>query len=103
MTIFPRVKMDMVGKDVNRATGEEEKNANPRCQFEGASLHIVQMDGFALGIDGSTGFFSPVHLSLVDDIDELAGLEANLDVLPEQSIPKRVAEKLRQNGPMRRL
>jgi hypothetical protein len=112
MTIFPRVKMDLIGTDVNPRTGNIRPRAaatdpfeNPRCAFLGSTLHIVHMDGFGLGIDGSSGFFSPVHLSLVDSLDDLAELDENLNVVPkgDKRIPARVAKKLKRNGPLRRL
>ena len=70
--------------------------------FAGRRNHIVLMDGFGFGIDG---FFSPVHLSLVDDVDELASLDEVPDVVPEDDrrIPWRVVRKLKRNGPLKRL
>lgn len=106
VTIFPRSKVDMIGTDVDPQTGAEREGANPRCQFRGKNLHIVHLDGFALGIDGSSGFFSPVHLSLVDNLDEIAALDSQLDVLPpsdRERVPPRVVEKLARSGPIRRL
>ncbi len=92
MTIFPRSKLDTVGTDVN-----------PNSVFAGSVKHVVHMDGFGLGIDGGRGFFSPVYLSLVDDVNELATLNDELDVLPESSekLPRRVVARLKRNGPMR--
>lgn len=94
MTLFPRAKVDEVGTDVN-----------PKSVFSGRRDHIVYMDGFGLGIDGSAGFFSPVHIELVDDADELAKLDDLLDVVPEGDprVPARVAKQLSRNGPLRRL
>ena len=94
MTIFPRSKIDEVGTDVSE-----------RSVFAGKHLHIVHLDGFGLGVDGSSGFFSPVHLSLVDDVHELERLDEILDVVPEghAGVPARVVAKLKRNGPLRRL
>jgi hypothetical protein len=113
MTIFPRVKVDLIGDEVHPGTRDREKDPttgewkklNPKCVFAGSNLHIVHMDGFGLGIDGSSGFFSPVHLALVDDVEELAALDGSLDVLPKDHprVPDRVARKLERSGPMRRL
>jgi hypothetical protein len=46
-----------------------------------------------------------VHLSLVDDVDELAALDELLDVIPEGDarIPRRVVDKLKRLGPLKRL
>ncbi len=95
VTIFPRSKMDLVGPEQNKSS-----------VYAATHEHVIHLDGFGLGVDGSTGFFSPVHLSLVDDVDELAGLDDLLDVAPaddEKRIPKRIVEKLRRSGPLRRL
>ncbi|MDR3471225.1 MAG: hypothetical protein P4M09_06005 [Devosia sp.] len=95
VTIFPRSKMDEVGTDINK-----------NSLYAGRHDHVVHLDGFGLGVDGSTGFFSPVHLSFVDDVDVLSSLDDSLDVAPaedETRIPKRILEKLRRSGPLRRL
>jgi len=94
MAIFPRCKVSEVGT-----------TRNSRCPFAGSVLHTVWMDGFVLGIDGSNCFFSPVHLSLVDDVDELAGLDDQLDIIQadDRRLPRRVFNKLQRSGPLRRL
>jgi hypothetical protein len=62
------------------------------------------MDGLTIGIDGRRRFLTPVHISLVDDVDELAALDEMLDVVPEGDahIPRRVLDKLRRLGPLKR-
>jgi len=90
-TVWSRFKYDYVGSEVN-----------PNSIFQGKQRHLVHLDGFALGIDGNSGFFSPVHLSLVDDAKELAELNAGLGVLKD-GVPPRVVEKLMRNGPLKRL
>ena len=94
MTLFPRFRIDEVGTDINE-----------RSVFAGRQSHIVHMDGFALGIEGGNGYCSPIHLSLVDDVDELANIDELLDVVPEgdQRVPRRVIEKLKRSGPLRLL
>lgn len=92
ISLFPRSKVDEVGTDVS-----------PTSIFSGKCLHIIHMDGFELGIDGSSGFFSPIHLELVDDVEELADLDDSLDVADEGRLPKRIVNKLKRSGSLRRL
>jgi hypothetical protein len=94
MTLYPHYRMNPVGTEVN-----------PRSVFAGKQNHIVLMEGLTIGIDGRSCFLSPVYLSLVDDVDELAALDEMLDVVPEGDarIPRRVVDKLRRLGPLRRL
>jgi hypothetical protein len=78
---------------------------NPKSPFKGTVKHAGWMDGFVLGVDGGRGFFSPLYLSLVDDVDELAGLDQELDIIgaDDPRMPPRVLNKLQRNGPLRRL
>lgn len=94
MTLYPHYRMNPVGTEVN-----------PRSVFAGKQNHIVLMDGLTIGIDGRSCFLTPVHLSLVDDVDELAALDELLDVIPEGDarIPRRVVDKLKRLGPLKRL
>jgi hypothetical protein len=105
------VLVDEITKDI-RATilkyskpSEIGTDLNPRSPFKGRLKHIIWMDGFVLGVDGDKVFFSPLHLSLVDDVDQLAALENTLDIIPESDprLPPRVLRKLQRNGPLRRL
>ena len=99
VTLFQRSKSDDVG------VGDENRPGDRRSVFAGRRRHLVHLDGFGLGIDGASGFFSPVHMSLVDDVDELATLDEKLDVVPEGDprIPARIAKKLKGYGSLRRL
>jgi hypothetical protein len=94
MTLYPHYRMNLVGTEVN-----------PRSVFAGKQNHVVLMDGLMIGVDGRSCFHSPVHLSLVDDVDELAALDDLLDVVPEGDarIPQRVVSKLKRLGPLKRL
>lgn len=93
-TLFPHFRIDQVGTDLN-----------PRSVFAGRQNHVVSMDGFSFGIAGRNAFCSPLHVSLVDDTDELAKLTERLGVVGEddERIPRRVVKKLRCAGPLRRL
>lgn len=86
-------------------TSDVGTDHNPRSPFRGCALHVISLDGHELGIDGSKAFHSPVHLALVDNVDELAGLEASLDVVGEGDprLPRRVIRKLQAAGEIRRL
>lgn len=94
ITLLPERKYGAVGTHIN-----------PRSIYAGCHKHAITLDGFGLGIDGSSGFFSPVHLSLVDDVDELAVLDDQLDVVKEGDprLPDRVVAMLKRNGPLRKL
>lgn len=94
VTIFPHAKISEVGTA-----------RNPKSPFKDTILHTVWMDGFVFGIDGSNCFFSPLHLSLVDDADELARLDEQLDIIgkDDRRLPRRVLKKLQHSGPLRRL
>jgi hypothetical protein len=85
--------------------GEVGTALNPRSVFAGRLSHVVTMDGSWFGIAGRNAFCSPLHLSLVDDADELARLNERLDVMGEEDerIPRRVVKKLKRAGPLRRL
>jgi hypothetical protein len=78
---------------------------NPRSVFAGRRHHIVHMDGLSLGIDGSRVFASPVHISLVDDVDELERLNEFLDVVPQSDgrVPPSVVKRLMRCGPLKAL
>ncbi len=69
---------------------------NPGSCFKGRVFHAVSMDGHELGVDGNKPFYSPVHMSLVEDVTELALLDQQLDVVPEDDprLPARVVKKL---------
>jgi hypothetical protein len=84
--------MNLVGTDVN-----------PRSVFTGKQNHVAHMDGMTVGIDRRSCFLTPVHLSLVDDVDELATLDETLDVVTEGDprIPQRVVNRLRRHGPLK--
>lgn len=94
ITLFPEHKLSHVGTDVH-----------PRSIFPGSVLHVTYMDGYCFGVDGGKGFFSPVHLALEDNVDRLATLDDELDVVAEGDprIPDRVLKKLRLGGPLKRL
>lgn len=94
ISLFPTWKIDHVGVGVN-----------PKSMFAGRSLHVVYMDGYSLGVDGERPFFSPLYLSLEDDVERLASLDDELDILCEghPKLPSRVVKKLKRNGPLRRL
>lgn len=92
ITLYPRARMDAVGTEVNT-----------RSVFSGKHNHIVHMDGVTFGIDSRNCFLSPVHVSLVDDVDDLAVLDEALDVLAEGDarLPARIVNKLRRHGPLK--
>jgi hypothetical protein len=71
---------------------------NPRSPFKGNMPHNVCMDGHVFGIDGQKRFFAPLHLSLVDDVDEVGELDDKLDIIKEQDMPERVLKKLQGMG-----
>lgn len=93
-TLLPTFKVDDIRTEHNK-----------NSVYAGSHRHAVYLDGFGLGIDGARGFFSPVHLSLVDDVTELDRLDKQLDVVREGDprLPERVVTMLRSNGPLRRL
>jgi hypothetical protein len=88
---YPRCRTAIVGTDIN-----------PRSAFSGKQNHILHMDGMTFGIDRRSCFLSPIHLALVDDVEELAGLDDALDVIAEgdSRLPRRIAEKLKSQGPL---
>jgi len=88
--LFPRFRINTVGTDVNS-----------RSVFAGRQNHVVLMDGMTFSIDRRTCFFAPVHLSLVDDVDELAKLDEALDIVTEGDprLPQRVINRLGRRGP----
>ncbi|MCP3439808.1 hypothetical protein [Bradyrhizobium sp. CCGUVB14] len=94
LTILPRARTSTVGTAIN-----------PRSVFAGHHEHIVHMDGLTIGLDRGNCFLSPIHVSLVDDVDELANLDASLDVMTEDDprLPRRIVKRLRKSGPLRRL
>jgi len=103
---------DLLSDDVRVALfpdfriGEVGTTLNPNSVFAGRQTHVLSMDGFAFGIDGRRTFCTPVHLSLVDDVDELAKLSKALNRHCEdelQHVPAGVAHRLRRAGPLRRL
>jgi hypothetical protein len=49
-----------------------------------------------MGMDGNLVFFSPVHLELVDDKDQLKQVDDILDIVPESKVPPRVLQKLKR-------
>jgi hypothetical protein len=63
----------------------------------------AHMEGLTFGIDRRSCFLSPVHFSLVDDVDELAGLDATLGLLTEGNarLPQRVVNKIKGCGSLR--
>jgi hypothetical protein len=92
VALLPRFRMSVVGTAIN-----------PRSVFAGKQSHIVHMDGVTLGIDKRSCFLSPVHLSLVDDVDELARLDQAVDVVSEGDarLPARILNKLKRHGPLK--
>ena len=92
--LLPYFSIDQVGTELN-----------PRSVFAGRQNHVVSMDGFCFGMAGRNAYGTPLHLSLVDDVDELARLADFLGVVGEddERIPRRVIKKLRGAGPLRRL
>jgi hypothetical protein len=92
LTVYPRTLMSVVGTDVN-----------PRSVFAGQQNHVTYMDGITFGIGPRNCFLSPVHVALVDEVDELAKLDASLDIMPEGDarVPERVIKRLRDHGPLR--
>jgi hypothetical protein len=91
VTLFPRFRIDEVGTAINS-----------RSIFAGRRQHIVHMDGLSLGMDGSRAFFSPLHVELVDDVDELERLDGFLDIVPQTDprVPPRVLKRLMSCGPL---
>lgn len=94
VVFLPTFKLGLVGTTHNK-----------QSMFEGSSLHLLSLEGFAAGIDGAKSFQSPVHFSLVDDVVELAQIDTQIDVIRpgDERMPGRVADMLERNGPVRRL
>jgi hypothetical protein len=46
-----------------------------------------------MGMDANLLFFSPIHLELVDDRDEIEQLDSMLDIVPETKVPPRILKK----------
>jgi hypothetical protein len=84
-TIFKEARHDLVGKNVNK-----------NSIYKADTNHLVELDGFTLGMDGSSAFFSPVHIELVDDKYELEQLDGILDILPETRVPRRILDTLKR-------
>jgi hypothetical protein len=84
-TVFKDFRHDIVGT-----------NINPNSIYPANTNHLVDLDGFAMGMDGNLLFFSPVHLELVDDKDQLKQLVEILDIVPESKVPPRVLQELRR-------
>lgn len=91
ITFFTKRKQAEIGLDLN-----------DKSPFKGRMLHNVWLDGYAFGIDSSP-FFAPLHLSLVDNVDELAELDSKLDIIAHDDprLPPRVLRKLQRMGPLR--
>ena len=87
LTIFPHPRIEYIGADID-----------PKSTFPGRRKHVVHMDGFGMGIDSKKLFLSPVYIELVDDRDELAALDEQLDVVPESEAPRRVVAKLQRHA-----
>ena len=83
ITIFHRYRIEHIGADIDKSS-----------IYEGSKRHIVHLHGFGMGIDGNNLFVSPVYLELVDDRDQIDGLEEKLDVVSENDTPKRVVKML---------
>lgn len=84
--------MDFVGTDIN-----------PRSVFAGRRNHVVHMDGIITGVGRRDFFLTPVHYSLADNVDELAGLDEALGRFPEGDprLPQRIVNKIKGYGPLR--
>jgi hypothetical protein len=83
-TIFRSNRRDVVGSSV-------DKNSI----YPAGTDHIVDLIGFAMGMDADRMFFSPVYLELVDNKDDLARLDGTLDVVPESEVPRRILNTLK--------
>jgi hypothetical protein len=83
-TIFQSNRRDVVGSGVD---------AN--SIYPAGTDHVVDLIGFAMGMDAGRMFFSPVCLELVDNRDELARLDDMLDVVPEPDVPPRILTTLK--------
>ena len=94
IAFYPHFRMDQVGTDVN-----------PRSVFAGKQNHVVQLDGFTVGIASRKCFFSPIQLSLVDDAEELVALDETVGIFAEDDtrLPRGVVKNLKRHGPLRRL
>lgn len=94
-TIFPRFHFGWVG-----AGSGGNYRGDPRSIFADRRRHLVLLDGHEVGMDGNRLFQSPIHLSLVDNVDELAELDRQLDVMPpdDPRIPRCVRQKLVYGG-----
>jgi hypothetical protein len=84
-TIFKDFRSDRVGKHINK-----------NSIYKANTNHLVDLDGFAMGMDGNMAFFSPVHIELVDDKDELEKLDGMLDIVPETKVPPEILQKLKR-------
>jgi hypothetical protein len=84
-TVFKDFRHEFVGKNVDK-NSIYKTNTN----------HLIELDGFAMGMDGNLAFFSPVHLELVDGKDDLERLDSLLDILPESNVPQRILGKLKR-------
>jgi hypothetical protein len=62
--------------------------------FPEHTMHLVQNDGFAIGMDAGSVFFSPIYIELVDNRDELDQLDSELDLVGKADLPDRVLKKL---------
>lgn len=58
--------------------------------------HIVHLDGFNIGIDGRSAFFSPVYLVYLRTHEEIARLEERMDVVDEAEVPPRILKRLKK-------
>lgn len=99
-TIFSSFRVGWVGVGPGG-----DNRSDPKSVYAARRRHLVFLDGHVVGIDSNKTFLSPVHLSLVDNVDELAVLDEQLDVMPQDDprIPRRVVQKLLHSGPLQLL
>ena len=100
ITLFSSFRFDWIG-----VKPDSNGNASLRSVFAGRKRHLVELNGHVLGIDGARNFFSPIHATLVDDVDELLALDEQLDVIasPDPRLPRRIETKLKNAGPLKLL
>lgn len=72
------------------------------CSVDGSSKEnrvigkIIHMDGFNLGIDGRSVFFSPVFLQIPADDTASEDFDESLDVVEESVVPDRIVKRLKK-------
>jgi hypothetical protein len=102
--LYLMILCDQITNDIrmtfltHRTESQVGTDLNPRSPFQGRMAHNVTMEGHVFGVSGQKRFFAPLYLTLVDDVDELATLDSQLNIVKEHEVPERVLKKLKGMG-----